>query len=78
MAESSPETDQSVQINELVQYALTHAIVYGMKPANVAEGVDAKAHSVHAPFTLAPFPFPKCAFEKALSLMPLFNSLYAK
>jgi hypothetical protein len=70
-------------VQELMHFALTHGIVYGMKtPAADATGgrvdINPKAHSVHAPITLRPYEYPRSAYEKSQRLTTVFNTLYAK
>lgn len=61
---------------ELIHYALTHGIVYGIT-SNYELNLTQHA-AIHAPFTVQPFKFPRQPFEKAMSLAPVMNFLYEK
>lgn len=63
--------------NELLHYALSHGIVYGLRPSSTIDGPK-RAYAVHAPFTLSPFSYPRTSFEKAQALATVFNLLVHK
>eukprot|EP01137_Pigoraptor_chileana_P013412 Opistho-2@66910 len=59
-------------VAEACDYAVAHGIVMGASTA----GESGKAHVVsHAPFTLAPSPFPASQYRAAVDLQPHFNYL---
>ena len=73
----------SLVAENLIHYALTRGIIYGMKPvvtpASAQDKLSAFSATVtHAPFTLQPYIYPKQAFEQAVELAPLFNTLVDK
>lgn len=65
----------------LIHYALTRGIIYGIKPnaLNPPTKIDNVASTVvHAPFTLEPYKYPKKAFEESVQISPIFNLLVDK
>jgi glutathione synthase len=70
--------EDDVKVEEILQYALTHGIVYGLKPTQTIAGVDSKASVVHAPVTTRPYCIPEDAFRKGVFLAPLINHVMNK
>ena len=56
------------QVEELLQWAMTHSIVMALPPAS-------DAIITHAPLTLKPYPFLSSQFQQAVSLAEHFNEL---
>ncbi|CAO1623342.1 unnamed protein product [Sympodiomycopsis kandeliae] len=68
---------EAAQVSSLAaqatDYALAHGLIYrpvGSPPSST--------HAHHAPISLLPSPFPRSAFETALSLQPILNELYSR
>lgn len=65
-----------MSLEDRIHWALTHGIAMGL---NIPDREFAeKIPVIHTPFTMNPFPFPRCQFEKAVSLAQLFNILVEK
>jgi glutathione synthase len=60
----------------LIHYALTRGIIYGLKPS--IEMVNQPTVVGHAPFTLQPYKYSRKAFDTAIEIAPLFNVLVDK
>ena len=58
-------------------FALSHGLVYRALPSEPNDE-PLQDTTIHAPTTIVPTPFPRDLFEKAQSLQPLFNKLYAR
>lgn len=62
---------------QATDYALSHGIVY--RPLPVAPSTTPASDSaIHAPFSLIPSPFPRTLFEKAQTIQPAYDLLYAQ
>jgi len=59
----------------LIHFALTRGIIYGIKPI---DKIPVTGFAVHAPFTLEPYKYPQKAFYNAVELAPIFNNLVDK
>lgn len=65
----------STVAENLIHFALTRGIIYGIKPT---EKLPVTGFGVHAPFTLEPYKYPTKAFHDAVELAPVFNNLVDK
>ena len=64
--------------DNLIHYALTHGIIYGIKQSALTNNLVPSTAVVHAPITMYPYEYPKRAFEDAVILAPIFNELINK
>lgn len=63
--------------HQATDYSLAHGIVYrplAPSPSQAPPGDSA----IHAPFSLFPSPFPRALFDKAQSIQPAYDQLYAQ
>lgn len=81
----------STLTENLIHYAMTHGIIYGVKPQLTSPSLPIAASvapntilpiiptlTVHAPITLFPYNYPTKSFHKAMTLGPIFNNLMDK
>lgn len=62
---------------QATDYALAHGIVY--RPLPSAPSLTPPSDSaIHAPFSLLPSPFPRALFDKAQTIQPAYDLLYAQ
>ncbi|CBQ69912.1 related to glutathione synthase [Sporisorium reilianum SRZ2] len=74
---SLPDDARDYLSTQATDYALAHGIVY--RPVPVAPSTaPASDSAIHAPFSLLPSPFPRALFEKAQSIQPAYDLLYAQ
>ncbi|CDU22508.1 related to glutathione synthase [Sporisorium scitamineum] len=74
---SLPDESRDYLSTQATDYALANGIVY--RPVPVAPSRHPATDSaIHAPFSLFPSPFPRALFEKAQTIQPAYDLLYAQ
>lgn len=63
--------------HQATDYALSHGIVYRPLPTPPSAAPPTSS-TIHAPFSLFPSPFPRTLFDKAQSIQPAYDLLYAQ
>ncbi|KAJ9475551.1 Glutathione synthetase [Pseudozyma hubeiensis] len=63
--------------HQATDYALSHGIVYRPVPTPPSTTPSTDS-TIHAPFSLFPSPFPRALFNKAQSIQPAYDLLYAQ
>ena len=68
----SLEENREACIGDAVAWCIAHGASYA---APVETGEPASLSFSHAPFALAPFPFPRSEYERLVAMQPTFNRL---
>ena len=56
---SSIPISSYASVDELLHFALTHGIIYGIKTCTELSLTPHRSYAVHAPFTLQPYEYPR-------------------